>query len=72
MRFVILRHHQAAAGFLVEAMDDARSGDAPDAAQLPGTMVQQGVDEGVFFVARCRMHHQPRWLIQHQQGFVLI
>ena len=38
----------------------------------PGAMVEQGVDQGVFFVAGGRMHHQPRRLVQHQQGFVLV
>ena len=52
-------------------MDDAGAGDAADAAQLPGAMVEQGVDQRVFFVARRRMHHQPRRLVQHQQRFVL-
>ena len=72
VRFVILRHDQAAAGFLVQAMDDAGAGDAADAAQLARAMVEQGVDQRVFFVAGCRMHHQPRRLVQHQQRFVLI
>jgi len=59
--------------FLVETMNDARSGDAPDAAQLPGTMVQQGVDEGVFFVARCRMQPPaPVSCSTPRQRFVLI
>ena len=53
-------------------MDDARARDAADAAQLARAMVKQGVDERMFFVPSRRMHHQPRRLVQHQQGLVLI
>ena len=48
--FVVLRHDQAAAGFLVQPVDDARARDAADAAQLARAMVQQRVDERVLFV----------------------
>jgi hypothetical protein len=72
VRLVILRHDQAAAGFLVEAVDDARARDAANAAQLAGAMVKQGIDERVFFVPSRWMHYQPRGLVQHQQGVVLV
>ena len=72
VRLVVLGHDQAAAGFLVEPVDDARARDAADAAQLPRAMVKQRVDERVFLVAGRRMHHQPRRLVQHQQGLVLV
>ena len=38
----------------------------------PRAMVQQGVDQRVLLVAGRRMHHQPRRLVQHQQGIVLV
>ena len=72
VRFVVLRHDQAAAGFLVQPMDDARAGDTADAAQPARAVVKQGVDERVFFVTSRRMHYQPRRLVQHQQRLVLI
>ena len=71
VRLVILGHHQAAAGFLVEPVDDARTRNAADAAQLPRAMVKQGIDQRVFFVASGGMHHQPRRFVQDQQGLVL-
>ena len=69
---VILRHHQAAAGFLVEPMDDARPRDAADAAELTGAMMQQRVDQRVLLMAGRRMHDQTRRLVEHQQVLVLV
>ena len=33
--------------------------------------MEQGVDQRVVLVAGCRMHHQPRRLVQNQQEIVL-
>ena len=71
MRRVVFRHHETAAGFLVQPVDDARPRHAADAAQPARAMMQQRVDQRVFLVARRRMHHQPRRFVQHQQVRVL-
>ena len=71
MRFVVFGHDQTAAGFLVEPVDDARSRHAADAAEFPGAMMEQRIDERVFLVPGGGMNHQPGWLVQHEQRFVL-
>ena len=60
VRFIILGDDQAAAGFLVEPMDDAGARDAADAAEFARAMVEQGVDERVFLIAGSGMHDQCR------------
>ena len=70
MGFVILGHHQAAAGFLVEPMDDARSRHAADAAELPGAMMEERIDQRVRLIARRGMHHQTGGLVQNEQRVV--
>ena len=67
---VVFGHDQAAAGFFVQAMHDARAGHAADAAQLAFAMVQQGIDEGMLFVADGRMHDQAGLLVQDHERFV--
>ena len=71
MRLVVFGDDEAAAGFLVEPVDDAGPGHAADAAQRPLAMMQQRVDERVFLVAGGGMHDQSGGLVQHQQRFVL-
>ena len=71
VRLVVLGDDEAAAGFLVEPVDDARPRHAADAAQRTFAMVEQGVDERVFLVAGGGMHHDAGGLVQHEQRFVL-
>ena len=52
-------------------MDDAGPRDAADAAQFPGAMMQQCVDERVFLVAGGGMHDESGGLVEHEQGLVL-
>jgi len=69
---VIFGRDQATAGVFVKTMNDAGPRDPADAAELPAAMVQQGVDQCVFAVARRRMHDHARRLVEHQQMFVLV
>jgi hypothetical protein len=62
-----LRHHQQAAGVLVEAMHDAGAGNAGQLRR----MVQQRVEQGARGIAVARMHHQAGRLVDHDQRFVL-
>ena len=71
MRLVVFGNDEAAAGFLVEPVDDARPRDAADAAEFAVAMMQQRVDERVFLVSGGGMHDQPGGLVQNQQRFVL-
>ena len=71
VRFIIFGNDQAAAGFLVEPVDDARPRHAADAAEFAAAMMQQRVDERVFLVSGGGMHHQPGGFVQHQQRLVL-
>ncbi len=71
MRLVVFGDDEAAAGVLVEPVDDAGPRHAADAAQLPGAMMQQRVDERVFLVAGGGMDDEAGGLVQHEQRFVL-
>jgi len=72
MRFVVLGHDEAAAGFsFVEPVDDAGPRHAADAAQRTFAMVEQGVDERVLLVPGGGMHDDAGGLVQHEQRFVL-
>src|SRR3546814_10451746 len=52
VRLVVLGSDDQAAGVLVDAVDDARAGDAADARKLARAMVEQCVDERAVEVAR--------------------
>ena len=71
VRPVIFGDDEAAAGFLVEPVDDAGPRHAADAAQRAFAMVQQRVDERVFLVAGGGMHDESGGLVQHEQRLVL-
>jgi len=62
-----LRHHQQAAGVLVEAVHDARARDAGELRRVP----QQGVQERALPVAAAGMHDEPRGLVHDEQRRVL-
>ena len=68
---VVLRHHQQAAGHLIDPMDDAGP-DLPADGGKTVEMKEQGVDQGPAFIAHRRMdHHAPR-LVDHAQVLVLV
>ena len=71
VRLVIFCDDEAAAGFLVEPVDDARSRYAADAAQRAFAMVQQRVDERVFLVPGGGMHDDAGGFVDDEQRFVL-
>ena len=62
VRFVVFGDDEAAAGFLVEPMNDAWSRDAADAAELPRAMMQQCVDQRVFLVSAAGWTTKPAGL----------
>ena len=69
---VIFGDDQAAAGFFVQTMDDAGPGDAADAAEAAGAMMEQGVDQGARGMAGGGMDDNPGGLVQGQQVVVLV
>ena len=71
VRFVVFGDDEAAAGFLVEPVDDAGPRDAADAAERTLAVMEQGVDERVFLVSGGGMHDQPGGFVQHEQRLVL-
>ena len=71
MRLVIFGDDEAAAGFLVEPVDDAGPRHAADAAQRAFAMMQQRVDERVFLVTGGGMHDEPGGFVDDEQRFVL-
>ena len=71
VRLVIFGDDEAAAGFLVEPVDDARSRHAADAAQRTFAMMQQRVDERVFLVPGGGMHDESGGFVDDEQRFVL-
>ena len=71
VRLVIFGDNEAAAGFLVEPVDDARSRHAADAAQRTIAVMQQRVDERVFLVTGGGMHDESGGFVDDEQRFVL-
>jgi hypothetical protein len=69
---VVFGDDQAAAGILVEAMDDAGSGDAADAAEMTGAMMEEGVDESVGGVAGGRVNDQSGGLVEDEEVVILV
>ena len=69
---VVLRGDDQPAGILVDAVDDARTRNAPDPRQLPSAMVEQRVDHRPVKIARGGMDDHARGLVDDDQMFVLI
>ena len=69
---VVLGYDHDAAGFLVEAMHNARSLDTPDARQCVTTMVDQCVDERTGPITIPRMHDEPCRLVDDNEVSVFI
>jgi hypothetical protein len=69
---VVLGRHQATAGIFVQTMNNAGPRDPANAAELPAAVMEQGVDQRVLPVARGRMHHPSRRLVEHQQVVVFV
>ena len=69
---VVFRHHQQAAGVLVDAVDDAGADHPVDAGKGALAVVQQGVHQGAGVVPRGGVDHHPLGLVDHQQPVVLV
>lgn len=65
------RDHKAAAGLLVQTMNDPGAFNPADAAQLVATMMQKGMHQRMGGLARARMHQHSGGFVQNQQMFVL-
>ena len=70
VRLIILGHHQATAGILIQAMHNSRPKDAANPTEPTGAMVEQGVDQRVILMAGRWMNHQSRRLVDYQQTVV--
>ena len=68
---VVLRHDHAAAGVLVQAVDDARPHLPADAAEV-GDVVEQRVDQRAVGISLRRMNDKPGRLVQHYHVRILI
>ncbi|KAK0342582.1 hypothetical protein LTR94_021753 [Friedmanniomyces endolithicus] len=69
---VALGRDHDARGVLVQPVDDARSGDAPDAGQAVAATGQQRIDQGAVGRARRRVGGHARRLVDHDQVRILI
>ncbi len=69
---VVFGDDEAAAGFLVEAVDNAGAGHAADAAKRALAVVQKGVDQRVLLVSGSGVHDDAGGLVQDEQRFVLV
>ncbi len=67
---VIFGDDEAAAGIAVEAVDDAWAGDAADAAELAGAVVEEGVDEGMLVVADARVDDESGGFVEDEEVVV--
>lgn len=68
---IMFGHHHDTRRASIEPVDDARAGDAPDAAQITH-VVKQCVHECAPSVARGRVHNHPGGLVDDHEVFVLI
>jgi len=71
VRLVIFGDDQTTTRFLVEAMHDARSRHAADAAQRALAVMQQRIDERVFLVTGGGMHDESGGFVDDEQRFIL-
>ena len=69
---VIFRHHQQAAGVLVDAVDDAGAYLAADAREAALAVPEQGVHQRAVRVARSRVDDHALGLVHHQKVVVLV
>ena len=72
VRGIVFGHHQQAAGVFVDAVHDARADGAANAGELPGTVVEQRVDQRAVGVAGRRVHHHAFGFVDDEQVGVLI
>jgi hypothetical protein len=63
MGSIVLCDHHAAAGVAIEAMNDAGTGDASDAAELTLAVVQEGMDKRAMIMAGGGMRDHARRFI---------
>jgi hypothetical protein len=70
--FVIFGYDKATAGFFIQPVNDPRAGHSTDAAQATLAMMEQSIDERVFFMAGGGVNHQARLFVQHEQNVVLV
>jgi hypothetical protein len=64
---IILGDDHAATGIAVKTMNDSRSGDAADPAELIPAMMQEGMHERAMLVAGRGMSDHPRRFVEHEQ-----
>jgi len=62
---------EAAAGFLVEPVDDARSFFSSNDAQA-GAVMEQGIDQGAVRVSRPGVNDEAGRFVQHEHGGILV
>jgi len=67
---VVLRHYESAAGFLVQAMDDAGTFLSPDAGKILAVR-EKCVHQGMLLMPRARVHDDSRRLVQDEEVVVL-
>ena len=72
MRGIVLGHHQATTRVFVKTMHNAGPDHATNAAEFAGAMMQQRMDQSVFFIARRRMHDERGRLVDHEQTVVFV
>ena len=65
------RDHQSA-GLLVEPVHDAGTAHTADSRKRFTAMGEQGVDQGAVGIARGRVHHKTRGLVDHDQRLVFV
>ncbi len=62
---------EAAAGFLVEPVDDARTFFSADDTQA-GAVMEQGIDQGAVCVSRPGVNDEAGRFVQHEHGGILV
>jgi len=70
VRRVVFRDDKTAARVLIKAMHDAGALFAADYREI-ATMMKERVHQRMLLIARARVHHQPRRLVEDQQVFIL-
>jgi hypothetical protein len=69
--YIVLCHDEYSRGSAVEAVNDPRSSDPTNPAQV-GAVVEERVDEGPRGMSGCRMNDHVRRFVEYQQILILV
>ena len=72
MSQICLAYDESACRVLINAMDDTRAHYTIDAGQMPCTVIQQSIDQGMGHMPGGRVYDHILWLIYYQKVTIFI